>query len=106
MKTAIKYIEQKSDGVVNLNEKGHAVIAEVQFSKTGTTIYYQGKTFVRSRGIYGGNYRCREDENEYWISGVKKRGSNRHPCGSGPVETEISEEKLAEIKPPKKTAKA
>jgi hypothetical protein len=22
----------------------------------------------------------------YWITGVKKRGSNRHPCGGGPVE--------------------
>jgi hypothetical protein len=22
---------------------------------------------------------------EYWISGVKKRGTNRHPVGGGPV---------------------
>lgn len=80
------YVEQKTKGNRSLSHRGPAEIGEVTFSKTGMTVYFQGKTFhrIKGGGIYG-NYRCAEDGNEYWISGVKKRGSNRHPHGSGPV---------------------
>lgn len=88
------YIEQKTDGKEFLNHQGPAVIAEIEFSKSGKTIYYRGKSFYRiGSGLYG-NYLCEETGDEYWISGVKKRGSNRHWAGSGPVEIEVSEEKL------------
>ncbi len=80
------YIEQKNDGARSLDGRGPAEIGEVTFSKTGKTIYYKGKTFQRIKGggVFG-NYVCLEDGNEYWISGVKKRGSNRHWAGGGPV---------------------
>ncbi len=80
------YIEQKTDGARDLEDRGPAEIGEVSFSKTGKTIYFKGKTFERIKGggIYG-NYRCVQDGNEYWISGVKKRGTNRHDFGSGQI---------------------
>lgn len=86
MKSRVMYIEQKTDGARSLQDQGPAVIGEVTFSRTGRTIYFGGKTFERLRkgGIYG-NYACLEDGNEYWISGVKKDGTNRL-WGSGPVE--------------------
>lgn len=74
------YIEQKTDGDRNhsLNDKGPSWVVEVTFSRTGQTIYALGKTFLKLKkgGIYG-NFYCEEDGNEYWITGVKKEGSNR-----------------------------
>ena len=79
------YIEQKTAdrGRRPLDDQGPAMIADVTFSKTGRTVYADGKTFKKYAGIYG-NYPCGEDGNEYWISGVKKRGSNRL-YGNAPV---------------------
>jgi hypothetical protein len=95
MKSRMMYIEQKTDGDRSLQDRGPAVIAEVTFSRTGRTVYYKGKTLHRLRkgGIYG-NYVCVEDGNEYWISGVKKDGSNRHWAGGGPVRIEADLEAL------------
>jgi hypothetical protein len=58
------------------------VIDEVTFSRTGKAIYSGVRTFNRLKGggVYG-NYTCVEDGNEYWISGVKERGSNRRYTG-------------------------
>ena len=85
-RTRVMYIEQKTDGNRNLQHRGPAEIGEVSFSKTGKTIYYKGKSFERiaGGGVYG-NYVCLEDGNEYWITGVKKKGNNRHWVGAGPV---------------------
>lgn len=82
----LMYIEQKTDGPRSLADRGPAEGGLVFFSKTRKTIYYGGRTFTRIKGggIYG-NYRCVEDGNEYWISGLKKRGPNRHWAGGGPV---------------------
>jgi hypothetical protein len=80
----VMYIEQKYAGNRSLNDSGPAEIGEVSFSRTGRTLYYKGKTFHRERSA-AGNYRCLEDGNAYWITGVKKRGTNRHWAGSGPI---------------------
>lgn len=80
MKSEIKYIELKSGYADN----GPAWIARVTFSKTGQTIYFNGKTL--KKGIYiSGNYRDIETGDEYWVSGVKKNGMDRHWAGSGKV---------------------
>ncbi len=91
----VMYIEQKTDGNANLQHRGPAVIVEVSFSKSGSTITYRGKSFQRIKrgGIYG-NYRCLEDGNEYWISGVKKEHTNRHRFGGGPVTVEVPDDQL------------
>jgi hypothetical protein len=70
----IMYIERKMGG-----DTGPARIGRVAFSQTGRTLYYAGKTFqsLRGRGIYG-NYAEVETGEEYWISGCKKDGADRH----------------------------
>jgi hypothetical protein len=72
------YIEKKTDGNCPLDGTGPAVTKEVTFSKSGKTIYCDGKEFWRGNCIYG-NYYCPDDQSEYWISGVKGKGSNRLP---------------------------
>ena len=86
-KTRVMYIEQKTAGNRYLGDRGPAVIGEVSFSRTGTTIYFQGLAFKRiPKGGICGNHRRVDNGDEYWISGVKKRGSNRHWAGGGPVQ--------------------
>tara|TARA_Y100000034_G_C6901833_1_gene417305 strand:+ start:3033 stop:3323 length:291 start_codon:yes stop_codon:yes gene_type:complete len=76
------YIERMTQDGRFLNHKGPAVIADVTYSKTGRTIYYKGLRLKRSSSneqscIYGNHYNDPGDE--FWVSGVKKRGSNRYP---------------------------
>ncbi len=82
MQTAIKYIELKS----GYNDSGPAWIGLVSTSKTGKTLYFNGKAFqsLKGSGIYA-NYYDLETGEEYWISGVKKNGCDRHWAGGGPI---------------------
>lgn len=81
-KTETKYIERKTRNGRFLDHRGPAVIAEVTFSKSGRTIYYKGESFkcpsFNMTGCIYGNY-YDENGDEFWISGVKKKGSNRYP---------------------------
>ena len=81
--TRIMYIELKS----GYGGDGPARIARVSFSKSGLSIYYGGKMFQRlsGTGVEGGNYFDAETRKEYWISGPKKGGLDRHWAGGGPV---------------------
>jgi hypothetical protein len=77
------YIERKTRDGVSLNDRGPAVIGTVTFSKTGRTIYYKDLVLKRPASnmascIYG-NYYDENTGDEFWVSGVKKRGSNRYP---------------------------
>jgi hypothetical protein len=81
----IMYIEQKSAGNRSLSDRGPAEIGEVTFSQSGRSLYYKGKTFHRINSAAYANYRCAETGDDYWISGVKKRGTNRLWAGSGPI---------------------
>ena len=85
MKTDIKYIELKT----GYNDNGPAWIGLVEFSKTGKTIYFNGKEFQSLKGSgIGANYFDLESGDEYWISGVKKDGSDRHWSGGGVIQVE------------------
>lgn len=87
----IMYLEQKS----GFNDDGPARIGRVTFSKSGRSVYYQGRRFERIKGGgASGNYEEVETGDEYWISGIKRDGSDRHWAGSGRVE--IDEDVLAE----------
>jgi len=68
------YIENKSGGLAG----GEARIGRVTFSKTRSTIYYQGRAFssLKGRG-FKANFVERETGDEYWISGPKKNGADR-----------------------------
>ena len=77
------YIELKT----GYSHNGPAWIGRVQFSKTGRTIYYRGRSFRSLKGgwRFHGNYYDVETGEEYWISGPKINKQNRHWAGSGPV---------------------
>lgn len=79
----LMYIENKDgdiDGVA-------ARIGWVSFSKTGKTVYYRDLELmsVGGRGI-AGNFMNVETREEFWVSGVKKRGSNAHWAESVKIE--------------------
>ena len=99
MKSRIMYIENKScDGH---NDCGSASIGRVTFSKSGKTIHYQDLKFqsLKGSGICGNFFEI-ETRDEYWISGCKKNGQNRHWAGGGPVkiDKDVREEYWTEIR--------
>ncbi|SHJ27739.1 hypothetical protein [Aquimarina spongiae] len=82
MRTEIKYIELKS----GFSGNGPAWIGLVSFSKSGKTIYFDGKAFQSLDGTgISGNFFDPETDDEYWISGVKKDMTDRHKFGGGKV---------------------
>lgn len=91
-KTRIMYVELKSGH----GDSGPAWIGRVSFSKTGRSVYYRGKTFARGQGVSGNHFDVETGE-EYWISGVKRDGTDRHWAGAGPVhiDDDVREEYLA-----------
>ena len=82
MKSRIMYIESKASGLT-----GPARIGRVTFSKTGKTIYYQGRTFqsLKGRG-FKSNYYDVETGERYWISGPHRDGEDRLYGGREVVE--------------------
>lgn len=83
----IKYIELKT----GFNDNGPAWIGQVELSKSGKTIYFNGKALKKIHGGgISGNYYDLETEEEYWISGIKKNGRDRHWAGSGKIKIEAS----------------
>lgn len=82
MRTKIKYIELKS----GFSDNGNAWIGLVSFSKSGKTVYFDGKAFQSLNGMgISGNYYDIESGDEYWISGVKKDMTDRHQFGGGKI---------------------
>jgi hypothetical protein len=81
MKPALRYFELKSGYADN----GPAWIGFAEFSKTGQTVYFNGLALKKSKGI-SGNYSDLETGDEYWVSGVKKDGNDRHWAGGGTIQ--------------------
>lgn len=85
MKTELKYIEMKS----GFSHDGPAWIGLVSFSKSGKTLYFDGKAFQRiGSDRMSGNFYDIQSGDEYWISGVKKNQSDRHVFGNGKIYVE------------------
>jgi hypothetical protein len=78
LKRRLMYVENK-DGEV---DGARARIGWVSFSKTGKTVYYRGRELAKANGI-SGNFLDVATRDEYWVSGIKKRGSNAHHAESG-----------------------
>lgn len=92
-KRRVMYVENK-DGTIDGVE---ARIGWVTFSKTGRTVYYRGRELQRAKGGgIRGNFFDTETGEEYWISGIKTRGSNAHWAER--VKIEIDEDARAEYK--------
>ena len=86
----LKYIELKSGH----SDNGPAWIGYVTPSKTGRTLYFNGRGLMKlkgqRRGESGGNYVDMETGESFWVSGVKKDGEDRHWAGSGKILVEAA----------------
>jgi hypothetical protein len=83
MRTEILYVE------LIQGHSGPAWIGYGQFNKSGRTVYFNGKVFGRAQGIIGNHVDIKLGD-EYWISGVKKNGEDRHWAGSGKIHIDNS----------------
>jgi hypothetical protein len=81
----LRYIELKSGH----SDNGPAWIGYVTPSKSGRTLYFNGRGLMKlkgqRRGDAGGNYVDMETGEAFWVSGVKLNGEDRHWAGSGKV---------------------
>ena len=86
----LRYLELKSGH----SDDGPAWIAYVTPSKSGRTLYFNGRGLMKlrgqRRGEAGGNYVDMESGQSFWVSGVKKNGQDRHWAGSGQVLVEAA----------------
>ncbi len=71
----LMYVENKDGDIDGVPAR----IGWVELSKTGKTIYYRGRELlsIGGRGIRG-NFIDAATPEEFWVSGVKQRGSNTH----------------------------
>jgi hypothetical protein len=80
LKRRLMYVENR-DGTI---EGAHARIGWITFSKSAKTVYYRGRELAKSGGQgIRGNFRDVTTGEEFWVSGVKRRGSNAHPAEHG-----------------------
>jgi hypothetical protein len=90
----LRYIELKS----RFSGNGPAWIGRVGLSRSKTTVYFNGRALKKAKGgSVSGNYFDVESGEEFWVSGIKKNGQDRHWSGSGRVLIEAAavEEYLA-----------
>jgi len=81
----LRYIELKS----GYSDDGPAWIGRVQLSRSGRTVYFDGKALKRGQGISGNHFDLLTGE-EYWISCIKKKGQDRHWAGGGKITIEAA----------------
>ena len=96
MKDRIMYIEDKSNGLT-----GPARVGRVTFSKTGKTIYYQGRAFRSLKGLgFKANYYEVGTGKYFWISGPRKDGADTLYGGAQPVaiDPDVRDEYWREIR--------
>jgi len=83
----IRYIELKS----GFADNGPAWIGRVRVSRSKTTVYFNGRGLRKAKGGgISGNYFDIETGAEYWVSGIKKDGGDRHWAGSGRILVEAA----------------
>lgn len=80
-RTLLRYIELKT----GYSDNGPAWIARVRTSKSGKMMYFLDKALLR---VERGRHMDIETREIYWISGVKKDGTDRHWAGGGRVSIE------------------
>ena len=96
MRSRIMYIESKAESL-----QGPARIGRVSFSRSGRSVFYQGREFLRTTQEFKANYIEVGTNYPYWISGPKRDGEDRLYGPSGlPVEIDedVREEYWGEIR--------
>lgn len=81
----LKYVELETTH----NHRGPAWITRVTASRSGATIYFHGRALKRRRGVCTNHFDPATGD-AYWVSGVKRRGTNRHWAGAGRIAIEAS----------------
>ncbi|MBY6056487.1 1-deoxy-D-xylulose-5-phosphate synthase [Leisingera daeponensis] len=72
-RSRIMYIEDKSEGL-----DGPARIGHVYFSKSGKSLYYQGRVFQSLKGSgFKANYFDVDTGDHFWISGPRQDQNDR-----------------------------
>ena len=75
LKRRLMYVENKDGKIDGVDAR----IGWVEFSRSGRTVYYRGRALQRLKGGgVRGNFFDASSGEEYWISGIKTRGSNTH----------------------------
>lgn len=89
MKKELIYVELTN----GLNHDEKAEIGFGFFNRTRSTVYFNGKILGKGKSTVG-NFVNIETGEDYWVSGTKKNGQNRHWAGNGKIhidETSITE---------------
>jgi hypothetical protein len=82
MKTDLVYVELKS----GYSDAGPAWIGRPSYSKSRSTIYFNKLALKKTHSPgSGGNYYESDSGDDYWVSGVKKNGEDRHWAGGGKI---------------------
>jgi len=82
------YIEIKTDGL-----RGEGRIGRVETSKTGKTLYYNGRTFAKAKGQpLRANYYDKDTLEDFWISGKRKDGQDALFPGKIKIDEDVTEE--------------
>ena len=110
-KSRIMYIENKggeivkrysyTDELIEGGLTGPARIGRVTLSKTGATLYYQGRSLQSLKGSgFKSNYFDIETGEHFWISGPKKNGEDSLYATNVPTEIDedVCEEYWTEIR--------
>jgi hypothetical protein len=94
MNPKIMYVEYKGDGLA-----GSAWITRVSFSKTGKSIYFDGRTLetLDGRG-YKANYFDVATGARYWISGPRKDGKDSLYPNTVEIDDDVREEYWLKIR--------
>ena len=90
-KRRLMYVANKDGKIDGVDAR----IGWVTFSKSRKSVYYRGRELVRANGV-SGNFLDVNTREEFWVSGIKKRGSNVH-CAE-PASVKIDEDALEEYK--------
>jgi hypothetical protein len=88
MKAKIMYVEYKGDGLA-----GTAWITRVSFSKTGKSVYFDGRTLetLGGRG-YKANYFDTATGERYWVSSPRRDGGDSLYSNTVEIDEDVREE--------------
>lgn len=82
----LKYIELKT----GYHDNGPAWIGRVKTSKSGRTLYFNGRALRKGVSGASGNYVDVTTHEIFWVSGVKRNARDRHWAGGGQVLVEAA----------------
>lgn len=97
------YVELKTDGL-----QGIGKVCRVGLSKTGSTLYCDGRTLAKSKGVaLKANYFDQETLEDFWVSSPKKDGNDSLFPANIEIEDDVRSEYWTDIrKSPQNSDKA